>query len=350
MTVPGPIHPLDDLREKAQAAMPPGAWAYLLGGAVDEIAVRESAERYSQLRLLPRVCVDVSEIDTACTVLGTDLSLPIILAPAALQKLFHPDGELGTVQAARSADVVATISMESSVATSEIATSAGDFWQHLYIQRDRGLTLELVAMAEEAGAKALVVTLDNPVAGIRYRQDGAMTGLPEGVRRANLESGGVPKLTGGYLDASVTWRDVEWLVGHTKLPVAGKGVLRADDAHCAISSGLQAVIVSNHGGRNLDTVAHPIDCVRAVAEAVDGRGGVLLDGGIRRGTDVAKAIALGADAVLIGRPYVWGLAAEGAAGVNRVIELLRSELVAAMALCGAPDLTALTPDLITDWK
>jgi 4-hydroxymandelate oxidase len=340
------IHPIDILCERAQQAMDPGSWAYLLGGAVDEITVRDNADRYSQLQLLPRVAVDVAELDTRRTVLGTDLAHPIILAPTALQKLFHPEGEAGTVAGAKAADTVAVISMESSVATTELAEHAGDLWQHLYIQRDRGLTLELAAMAEEAGAKALVVTLDNPVPGIRYRQDGAMNGLPEGVRRANLESGGVPRLTGGYLDPSVTWRDVEWLVSNTNLPVAGKGVLRPDDARSAIDSGLGAVLVSNHGGRNLDTVAHTIDCLPGVAEAVDGRIGVLLDGGIRRGTDVLKALALGADAVLIGRPYVWGLAADGAAGVTQVIELLRAEFLTAMALCGAANLDAITPDLI----
>lgn len=323
-----------------------GSWAYLLGGAVDETTVQENPEGYSKLRLLPRICVDVAEVDTNCTVLSTDLPLPILLAPTALQKLFYPDGETATVLGAKAAGVVPVISMESSVATAELAELAGDFWQQLYIQRDRGLTLEMVAIAQDSGAKALVVTLDNPVAGLRYRQDGAMTGLPDGVRRANLESGGAPQLTGGYLDPSVTWRDVEWLVEHTTLPVAGKGILRPADANRAIDSGLQAVILSNHGGRNLDTVAHPIGCLPGVAEVVAGRAGVLLDGGIRRGTDVVKALALGADAVLIGRPYVWGLAADGQAGVVRVVEVLQSELVTAMALCGAPSIDALTPDLI----
>lgn len=339
-------HPLDELFDHARKSMSVGSWAYLLGGAVDEITAQGNPEAYSQLRLLPRICVDVSKVDTTCTVLGTDLTLPILLAPTALQKLFHPDGEAATVLGAKAAGVVPVISMESSVATAELAEQAGDFWQHLYIQRDRGLTLELVAIAQDSGAKALVVTLDNPVAGLRYRQDGAVTGLPDGVRRANLESGGAPQLTGGYLDPSVTWRDVEWLVEHSTLPVAGKGILRPADANRAIDSGLQAVILSNHGGRNLDTVAHPISCLPGVAEAVAGRAGVLLDGGIRRGTDVVKALALGADAVLIGRPYVWGLAADGQAGVVRVVEVLQSELVTAMALCGAPSIAALTPDLI----
>ena len=174
-----------------------------------------------------------------------------------------------------------------------------------------------------------------------------MTGLPQGVSRANLVSGGATTLTGGYLDPAVTWRDMEWLVGHTKLPVAGKGVLHPQDAVLAAESGLGAVIVSNHGGRNLDTVAHPLDCVAGIAEKLDGRAQILLDGGIRRGTDVVKALARGADAVMLGRPYVWGLAADGENGVATVVQTLHHELINAMALCGAPSLAHLTPDLIS---
>lgn len=340
------VHPIDELYARAEAAMDPAAWAYLNGGAVDEFAVRRNPSRYADLRLLPRVGVDVSELDTSQRLLGIDLPFPIMLAPAALQRLFADAGELGTVRGAKAAGTAAVISMESSIATRELAPEAGPFFQHIYVQKDRDLTLELVRMAEEAGASGIAVTLDNPVPGIRYRQDAGMTGLPAGVRRANLESGGVPKLTGGYLDPSMTWGDLEWLVAQTSLPIIGKGILHPEDARLAVESGLQAVFVSNHGGRNLDTIAHPIDCVRAVSEAVAGRVPVLLDGGIRRGTDVLKALALGADAVLVGRPYIWGLAADGAAGVTRVIETIRDEFVAAMAMCGIARLEDIRPSLI----
>lgn len=340
------IHPLDAYRAQAQAKMDPASWSYLNGGAVDERTVLRNTALFADLRLLPRVAVDVSNLQTRQELFGIDVEFPILLAPAALQRLFAGEGELGTVQGAKAAGVVAVVSMETSIATRELAPHAGPFLQHLYIQRDRELTADLVRLAEDAGARGIVVTLDNPVPGIRYRQDAGMIGLPDGIRRANLDSGGVPRLTGGYLDASVTWADIEWLVSLTDLPVIGKGILHPDDADRAVKAGMGGVIVSNHGGRNIDTVAHPMECIRAVSERVAGRVPVLLDGGIRRGTDVLKALALGADAVLIGRPYVWGLAAAGAAGVTDVIEVMRREFESAMAMCGAATLNDITPALI----
>lgn len=340
------IHPLDAYRAKAQQTMDPAAWAYLNGGAVDEITVRRNADYFADVRLLPRVGVDVADLRTSQRLFGIDVPFPIMLAPAALQRLFAEAGERGTVEGAKAADAVAIISMETSVATRELAPSAGPFLQHVYIQRDRGLTAELVRLAEDVGARGIVVTLDNPVPGIRYRQDAGMIGLPAGIGRANLEAGGARTLTGGYLDASVTWKDIEWLVSLTGLPVIGKGILHPDDAARAVGAGMGGVIVSNHGGRNVDTVAHPMECVRAVSDTVAGRVPVLLDGGIRRGTDVLKALALGADAVLIGRPYVWGLAAAGADGVADVIRILREEFASAMAMCGIADLDDITPALL----
>ncbi|PRA81377.1 alpha-hydroxy acid oxidase [Microbacterium sp. MYb66] len=340
------IHPLDAYRAQARANMEPAAWAYLNGGAVDEITVRRNSDYFAGIRLLPRVGVDVGNLDTSQRLFGIDMPFPILLAPAALQRLFADAGERGTVEGAKAADAVTIISMETSVATRELAPAAGPFLQHLYIQRDRQLTRELVRLAEDVGARGIVVTLDNPVPGIRYRQDAGMMGLPSGIGRANLESGGVPLLTGGYLDPSVTWDDVEWLVSLTDLPVIGKGILHPDDAVRAVDAGMGGVIVSNHGGRNIDTVAHPMECVRAVSDAVAGRVPVLLDGGIRRGTDVLKALAFGADAVLIGRPYVWGLAAAGAAGVADVIRIMREEFASAMAMCGIATLSDITPALI----
>lgn len=340
------VHPLDAYFAQAQERIDPAAWAYLNGGAVDEISVRRNTELFSEMRLLPRVGVDVSALQTGQQLFGIDVPFPILLAPAALQRLFADEGELGTVQGAKAAGAVTVISMESSIATRDLALSAGPFLQHLYVQRDRDLTVELVRMAEETGARGIVVTLDNPVPGIRYRQDAAMTGLPAGIRRANLESGGVPELAGGYLDPSMTWKDIEWLVSLTDLPIIGKGILHPDDARSAVDAGVGGIIVSNHGGRNVDTIAHPLECVRAVSEAVAKRVPVLMDGGIRRGTDVLKALALGADAVLIGRPYVWGLAADGADGVARVVQLIRDEFTAAMAMCGLASLSDITPALI----
>lgn len=340
------IHPLDAYRTEAQQKMDPAAWAYLNGGAVDEITVRRNPDYFADIRLLPRVGVDVADLRTSQRLFGIDVPFPILLAPAALQRLFSASGERGTVEGAKAADAVTIISMETSIATRELAASTGPFLQHVYIQRDRELTTELVRLAEDVGARGIVVTLDNPVPGIRYRQDAGMIGLPTGIGRANLESGGARTLTGGYLDASVTWKDIDWLVSLTDLPVVGKGILHPVDATRAIDTGMRGVIVSNHGGRNIDTVAHPMECVRAVSDAVARRVPVLLDGGIRRGTDVLKALALGADAVLIGRPYIWGLAAAGADGVTDVIQIMRKEFVSAMAMCGIAALDDITPALL----
>ncbi|MEV0495518.1 alpha-hydroxy acid oxidase [Streptomyces atratus] len=337
--MPHPTHPLDRTRDAAHHRMPPSAWAYLMGAAVDEHTARWNTTRYAELPLLPRVCVDVSDVDTSCTLLGTRLNHPILLAPVALQRLFHADGEHATLAGAATGGTLPVISMESSVSLRDLSGAGSPpFWFHLYVQRDRGLTRELIARAEDAGAEALVLTLDTPVAGHRYRQQAAMTHLPDGVRRANLPDDADPRLAGGCLDPSVTWTDIEQLASATRLPVVGKGVLHPDDALRACAAGLAAVVVSNHGGRNLDTAAATVDQLPAVAEAVAGRIPVLVDGGIRRGTDVLKAIALGATSVLIGRPYMWGLATDGADGVRAVVDLLRDELATAMALCGTPRL------------
>ena len=335
------IHPLDDYEKRAKETMSAESWAYLNGGAVDEISVRRNSDRYSEIRLLPRVGVDVSGLDMRLNLIGKDLP-----SPAALQLLFAEQGEFGTVRGAKTAGTAAVISMESSIATRALSRVAGPFFQHIYAQRDREITIELVRMAEEVGARGIVITLDNPVPGIRYRQDAGMLVLPEGVRRANFELCGVPTLTAGYLDPSITWKDVEWLVGQTYLPVIAKGIMHPEDARHAIDSGVGAVFVSNHGARNLDTIVHPVDCVRAVSDAVAGNVPVLLDGGIRRGTDVLKALALGADLVLVGRPYIWGLAAEGERGVAKVVEILCDELATAMAMCGLSSLNDITPDVV----
>lgn len=331
------VHPLDRMREAARRVVAPSAWDYLTGAAGDEHTARWNTARYAQLPLVPRVCADVSHVDTSCSLLGAQLPHPVLLAPVALQKLFHPEGEHATLAGAAAAGSLPVVSMESSVALADVADAGTPFWFHLYLARDRGLTRELAARAEDFGAGALVLTLDTPVAGARYRQQSAMTRLPDGVRRANLpaEAG---CLSGGHLDPSLTWKDVEELVASTRLPVVGKGILHEDDALRACEAGMAAVVVSNHGGRNLDTAAASIDRLPPVADAVADRVPVLVDGGIRRGTDVLKAVALGATAVLVGRPYVWGLATDGADGVRTVIDLLRDELAAAMALSGAPRL------------
>ena len=303
------LHPIDAYYERARELMAPASWAYLNGGAVDEISVRRNPDRYSEIALLPRVGVDVSELQISQRLLGVDLPFPIMLAPAALQLLFAEEGELGTVRGAKAAGTAAVISMESSIPTRELAKESGPFFQHIYVQRDRALTLELVRMAEEAGARGIAVTLDNPVPGIRYRQDAGMIGLPEGVRRANLESGGVPRLTGGYLDPSMTWKDLEWLVSHTELPVIGKGVLHPDDARLSIESGLQAVFVSNHGGRQLDRAPVPFHLLPHVVREVGKDATVMVETGIMNGADIVESIALGTKFTLIGRAYLYGLMA-----------------------------------------
>ena len=332
---------------------------YFRGGAGDEITLRENRAAYERLRLLPRVLVDVSQRDLRTTVLGTPMAFPVIVAPTAFQRLAHPEGEVATARGAGAAGVVMTLSSLATASIEQVAAAADDLlWFQLYVYRDREVTRDLVQRAEAAGARALVLTVDAPLLGRRERDVRNRFALPPGLTVANLTGAGLGALTAAgaesglaayftsRLDASLTWRDVDWLRGITRLPVIVKGVHRPDDARLAVEHGVAGVIVSNHGARQLDTVPAGIEMLPPIVEAVAGRVEVLVDGGVRRGTDVVKALALGARAVLVGRPIIWGLAVDGEAGVRRVLEMLRGELDLALALCGCPDVASVDRSLV----
>jgi isopentenyl diphosphate isomerase/L-lactate dehydrogenase-like FMN-dependent dehydrogenase len=331
-------------REKLDA----GAYGYFAGGAGDEWTLAENVRAFNRWILRPRMLVDVGSVSTATTVFGADLSMPVLVAPTAFQRLAWPEGETATARAAAAAGTVFCLSTLGSYTPGEIAAAApgGQHWLQLYWSPDRGFTKALVESAAGAGFAAIALTVDLPLAGRRERDLRAAFELPPELPLPNL-----PEHLGGgnfhatlaeVVDRTITWRDLEWLAGVTDLPIAVKGVLTAEDARLASEHGVAGVIVSNHGGRQLDGVAATIDALPEVVEACAGKVTVLLDGGVRRGTDVVRALALGARAVLVGRAAVWGLAVDGEDGVRRVLELLREEVALALALLGCP-----TPEAVT---
>jgi 4-hydroxymandelate oxidase len=333
-------------------------WEYISGGAADELTLRWNRESYDRIRLRPRILVDVSQIDPRVTLFGRELPFPILLAPTAYHKLAHAEGEIATAKGAGASGATMVVSTSSTTSIEDIAQVATrPLWFQLYVQPDRDFTRELVRRAETSGYHAIVVTVDSPVLGPRYRETRTKFALPPGVERANLK--GLKTATGGQrptestiysalLDPKLTWKEIEWLRSLTKLPLVMKGVLNPDDAARGVDLGASGIIVSNHGGRNLDTLPATIDALPEVAARVGGRVPVLVDGGIRRGTDVLKAIAFGASAVLIGRPYLYGLAVGGADGVARVVNILRREFEMAMALTGRTSVAQIDRTVI--WK
>lgn len=333
-----------DFEREARLRLSPMAWDYIAGGAADELTLRWNQEAYQKLRLRPRVLTDVSNLDTRVKLLGRELAHPIILAPTAYQRLFHPEGELAVAKGAGESSSTFTISTSATTTIADIAKVATQpLWFQLYVQRNRELTQDLIRRTEDGGCEALVVTVDTPVLGPRYRELRSKFALPPGIERANLR--GSVGATGAHrptereiysvtLDPTLTWKDIEWLRGITRLPILLKGIMTPEDAERAVQSGVAGLIVSNHGARNLDTLPATIDILPEVVAQVAGRMPVLFDGGIRRGTDILKALGLGANAVLIGRPYLFGLAAQGATGVARIVNILRREFESAMALTG----------------
>jgi 4-hydroxymandelate oxidase len=332
---PGPqLLSLSDYETAARTRISHGAWERIAGGAADEITLRWNREAWDRIKLKPRVLVDVSKIDTRVNLLGAELPFPIILAPTGGQGFVRPDGDLEAARGAAAAHATYVISSSASLPVDRIARDGGGpSWFQLYVQKDRGFTKALLQRAEDAGCRALCVTVDSPTFGLRNREERSKGDLPE--RQ-------LPNLMGkDYLDPTLTWKDIEWLQGFARRPILLKGILNPDDAAIAARSGVAGIIVSNHGARNLDTVPATMEALPLVIERVAGRVPVIVDGGIRRGTDVVKAIATGAAAVQIGRPYLWGLGVAGAEGVTRVVEILRKELELSMALMGRPTIKAI---------
>jgi len=326
---------LDDYEAAARERIPHMAHQFLVAGAADEITLRWNREAFDRIALAPRVLEDVSTIDTRVTLFGESHDLPILLAPVAYQRLFHDEGEVASARGAKEGGVTYVVSTASNSTIEDIAATGARLWLQIYIQEERAWTRDLVARAEAAGVRALCLTVDTPVVGTRTRQQRANFVLPANLPTPHLDVEGRKRLgTTSTKREPVTWRDVEWLQSLTKLPVLLKGILTPDDAQRAVEQRVAGIIVSNHGARNLDTVPATIEALPRVAERVGGRLPILMDGGIRRGTDVVKALARGASAVMIGRPYAFALAVDGAEGVKRVIDILREELETAMALLG----------------
>ena len=331
----------EEYERLAEGLVEPGPWAFLSGGAGDETTLRANRLAYGRWTFRPRVLVDVDVVTTKATVLGAPVSMPLLIAPVAFQGLYTADGELATARAAAAEGVVMCTSTMTSHTHQEIAEAAPGLnqWAQLYVLNDEGATRAHLDDAVAAGCTAIVLTVDTPILGRRERDFRAAFVVPADLPLPYVAAslGNVshnPAMHSRLFSASVTWKDIESIAAATKLPVLLKGVLTSDDAALAVEHGAAGVIVSNHGGRQLDGVPATLDALEEVADAVAGRIEVLFDGGIRRGSDAVKALALGANAVLIGRPAIWGLAADGEAGVRHVLSLLREEIELALALLG----------------
>ncbi|MEV5156684.1 alpha-hydroxy acid oxidase [Streptomyces werraensis] len=350
---PTPPVCVQDLRRSAAARLAPAVWDFIAGGSGAETTLDANRAALDRVSLVPRVLAGVEKADTAARLVGTSAALPLAVAPMAYQRLLHPDGDLATAEGALAAGVPFVVSTISSHTLEEIAKVGAALWFQLYWLRDRGRVTELVRRAEEAGCQALVVTVDVPIMARRLRDLRNGFALPSWIRSANLEPDGptaahsrrpgesaVAVHTKTAFDATFGWPDLEWLRGQTRLPLVIKGVLDPRDAEQAVRLGADAVVVSNHGGRQLDGALPSITALPQVVEAVGGRCQVLMDSGVRSGTDVLRALALGADGLLVGRPVLWGLSTAGAAGVAQVLSLLRTELEEALLLAGCADLAA----------
>lgn len=344
---------LAELRRQARQALDRSSWDFLAGGAGTEQALWANAESFRRMSVVPRVLVDVATPQLAGRILAGPAAMPVAVAPMAYQRLFHPMGERAVAAAAAAAGVPFVVSMLSSVSYPEIAATGATTWLQLYWLRDRGRLTDLIDRAEAAGSEALMLTVDVPVMARRRRDVRNGFGLPDEVYAVNLGTetatsahrGGVGRSavaehSAELIDPSLSWADIEWLRDRSGLPLVLKGVLDPRDAVRAVELGVDALVVSNHGGRQLDRAVPPLTALPSIAAAVDGRCELLLDGGVRSGADILLALASGASAVLVGRPLLWGLAGAGEAGCFRVLAALREELVEAMRLAGCQDLAA----------
>ena len=350
---------LAEFEDAARVKLAREAYDYYAGGANDEVTLRRNREAYGEVALHYPVLRDVASRDTSTTVLGEKISFPVMVAPTAFHRMACAEGECAAARAAGRAGTIMVVSTLSTTTIEDIGKAAtGPLWFQLYVYKDRGATSALIRRAESAGCRALVLTVDAQVWGRREADVRNNFKLPDGLTVANLAEhakemfpGGIPgsglaAYVAQMLDPTLSWKDLAWLRAQTKLPILLKGIVRADDAKLAVEHGADGVIVSNHGGRQLDTAPATIEALPRVAEAIAGKIPVLVDGGVRRGTDVVKALALGAQAALIGRPILWGLAADGENGAFRVLELLKAEFDLAMALCGARTVAEIDKSLL----
>ena len=337
---------VSELEPLARARMEPGAWDYYAGGAGDELTLADNRDAWNRLRLRPHVLVDVSKIDLGTSAFGATLDHPVIVAPMAAHHLAHPDGELATARGAAAAGALMTLSTISSRPMEEVAAAAPGAarWFQLYDPTDREAARALIQRAADAGYSAVALTVDLPLPGNRERDRRNDFVIDLGVHLPPDQL--VDPDTGIVVLPTMDWDELAWLRSVCPIPLIAKGVLRADEATRAVEAGCDGVWVSNHGGRQLDTSITSPDALPEIVEAVRGRALIVVDGGVRRGIDVLKALALGADLVAVGRPVLWGLAVDGAGGVQRVMEILRDELALAMALSGCRSIGEITPDLV----
>lgn len=353
-----PLVSLGDYEAAAKERLDDNAWAYIAGGAGDETTLRWNREAFEHFAILPRVLRPTRRgvRGTRINLLGEDLRHPVIVAPVAYHRLAHPDGEIATAYAAAAQEALMTLSIQTSVPMEEVAAaSPACRWFQLYFQPTQEATLAPVRRAEAAGYRALVVTVDAPVSGLRNREQRAGFRMPRELIEAAITVP-APRDLGDsdslildhFMTFAPSWDSISWLAQETRLPLILKGILSPDDAEMAIDAGAAAIVVSNHGGRTLDTLPATLEVLPQIVARVAGRVPVIVDGGIRRGTDVFKALCLGASAVMIGRPVVHGLAVNGARGVSHILRILRDELEIAMALAGVDDVAQLCPELL--WR
>jgi 4-hydroxymandelate oxidase len=343
------------LEAAAREVLDPMAYDYYAAGSDDEVTVRDNEDAWRRVRLLPKVLRDVSTVTTGTSLLGSPVAAPILIAPMAAMRLAHDDGERAMARAAAATDTIFVLSTMSTVSLEEVAAAApgSHRWFQVYTHRDRAVTADLADRAAASGYTALVLTVDVPVLGRRRKDEANRFELPAGMAMANLDvsidamhGSGLAEYSDASFDPSLTPDAIGWLADQAGLPVVVKGVLRADDAVRCVDAGATAVIVSNHGGRQMDGAVSTAEALAPIVDAVAGRVPVLVDGGIRGGYDVLRALALGADAILVGRPLLWGLAVGGETGAIAVMQELITELERAMALCGARSLDELERSLI----
>lgn len=350
----GPIN-IYEYEALAKERLPQPEYDFIAGGATDEITLRRTRAVFDAIMLRPRMLVDISQPDLSTTVLGQPIAMPILTDPSGGHGRAHPEGELATVRAAGAMGTVLVLSSGSTYTLEDVAQAAtGPIWFQQYLYKDQGLSQRMAHRAQEAGYSALCLTLDSTVRAKRERNIRNNYRSPSSPNYAGLElpeygwglSSDAPRGVNTLINRAATWSEIDWLATHTPLPLVVKGIMTAEDARLCAEHGVRGIIVSNHGARQLDTTFASIEVLPEVVEAVHGRCEVYLDGGIRRGTDVLKALALGARAVLIGRPLFWGLAVDGEAGVRAILQMLRDELEMAMGMCGRPTIQSIDRSLL----